>query len=75
VSEVFKSEWFTGSVMTPLQQQVYELGVCASCHTKTMRFIHRSDEAGLTFWQCGQCNRVAMLDATSDNTEEGATNE
>lgn len=53
------SELFKGSLMTPLQQQVYDKWICARCHTKTMRFIHC--EAGWNFRQCTSCKTVAVL--------------
>lgn len=59
------SELMKAAVMTPLQQQVYEIGVCARCHTKTMCLRHLAADAGLEFWQCSKCNQVAMLECSS----------
>lgn len=52
-------ELFRHSVMTPLQQLVYELDVCAHCHKKTMRHVHTG--GGMVFSQCETCKRVAVL--------------
>ena len=69
MSEAFPLSWIKAATMTPLQQQVYELGVCASCHTRSMRLVHHAPDAGLAFWQCNRYNRVAMLECTAHNTE------
>lgn len=52
-------EFVKFSTFTPLQERVYELGVCAKCHTKTMRFISAGD--GMRFFQCTGCKIVAVL--------------
>jgi ribosomal protein L37AE/L43A len=52
------------ATFTPLQEQVYELGVCARCHKKTMRFVHAG--AGMAFWQCTGCKVVAVLEDGND---------
>jgi hypothetical protein len=51
---------FKHSTMSPLAQQVYELGVCAKCHERTLRFIHAG--AGMRFFQCTACKVIAVLD-------------
>lgn len=53
------SEFIKGSTMSPLQEQVYALGVCARCHAKSLRFVHSG--AGMQFWQCTICMTVAIL--------------
>jgi hypothetical protein len=54
------AELFKHATMTPLAQQVYELGICAKCHTRTMRFVHMSD--GMSFRQCTRCKIIAVLE-------------
>jgi hypothetical protein len=45
--------------MTPLQERVYGMNVCAHCHTKTMNHIHTA--GGIRWLQCAACKTVACL--------------
>lgn len=47
------------AVMSALQQQVAEKGVCPNCHTKTLRVAHEA--VGYSFEQCTNCLKVYVL--------------
>lgn len=48
-------DWFR--VMTPLQSQVAELGVCPKCHSKTL--VEKHNDGEFIKWdQCSMCLNV-----------------
>lgn len=49
------SDWF--KIMTPLQAQVAELGVCPKCHTKTLVEKHNDGEH-IKWDQCRACLNI-----------------
>lgn len=55
------------SVMTPLAQQVVELGMCSKCHKKTLRHIHSCEH--FSSWQCATCKHVFMLEPSAASSQ------
>jgi hypothetical protein len=54
---VLPSHLFT---LTPLERRVVTLGICPSCHTRTLKENPRVDPArGLS--QCERCSKVYVL--------------
>jgi ribosomal protein L37AE/L43A len=49
-------DWMKFQLMTPLQEQVVNLDVCTTCHTKTLRVAH-VDTSG-SWLQCTKCKTV-----------------
>lgn len=53
------SDLIKSGLMTKLQQQVVEAGVCPKCHKRTLRLRHEA--VGMEFEQCEKCLRVYVL--------------
>lgn len=55
--------------ITPLAQQVVELGKCPRCHKSTLRHLHSCEH--FRSWQCTGCKHVFMIEpASSYNTRD-----
>lgn len=67
------SDLIKTAIMNVLEERVAELGVCPSCHKKTLGFVHEAE--GMRFYQCAGCLKVYVLNkpssAASGERQEG----